>query len=95
MTHDLELRRCALGTSYQRHVAADRAWHLAKKETLTWFPTGRRASDFPIGNPSSPLRQILERRNKALARMAVAHLKLRVAQRRQVKELRIIALPPH
>ncbi len=94
MMQELGPRRHALRIYYQRYLAADRAWRLAQSEALTWFPIGQRPSDFPIGNPGSPLRQLLERRNEALARMTVAHLKLRVAQRRQVKAKRILALPP-
>lgn len=90
---NLETRRRVLRIYYQRYLAADRAWHSAQREALTWFPIARRSSDYPIGDPGSPLRRLFDRRERALTQLTVAHMKLRIARRRQVKKVQILSLP--
>lgn len=94
MIYRLAARRRALLIYCQRYSAADRAWRVAQSEALAWFLAGRRQSGNPIGNPGSPLRSLFECREKALARLTVAHMKLRSARDRQIKRAHILALPP-
>ena len=93
MTQDLRTRRRALHIYYQRYLAADFAWQAAQREALAWFPVARRHSDFPIGNPGSPLRKLFDSRERALTQFTVALLKLRIARGRKAKKVGTLLLP--
>ena len=94
MTPEIEPRRRAVLIIYRRYVAADRAWRLAQREARSWFPAAARPTVPPIGNPGSRVRDLHDRRERALDQLAVALEKLHAAQRRTARRIRILSLPP-
>lgn len=93
MKFETDPRRRALLIFYRRYLAADRAWRLAQAEAVSWFPAQFRPAVPPIGDPGSKLRRLHDRRDRALARLKVAHLKLGKAQERATRSVYILALP--
>jgi len=93
MKSEFENRRRALLIFYRRYLAADRAWRLAQAEAVSWFPVQFRPAVPPIGNPGSKLRHLHDRRDRALAKLTVAHLKLGDARKRATRSVHILALP--
>ena len=93
MKSEFENRRRALLIFYRRYLAADRAWRLAQAEAVSWFPVQFRPAVPPIGNPGSKLRRLHDQRDRALAKLTVAHLKLGNARKRATSKVRILALP--
>lgn len=94
MTPDLETRRRALIIYYSRYLRADRAWRVAQREARSYFPAGIRPAVPPIGDAGSRLRSLYERRDRALAQLAVAHQELNKGRRRPNRRIRILTLPP-
>lgn len=82
MHPDLVTRRRSLMVTYERYLAADRAWATAVRHMQLWFPAASRSRHSPIGNPGSPIRRLYEKRERALLQLETAHLKLDVARER-------------
>jgi hypothetical protein len=82
MHKDLETRRLVLLTTYRRYLEADRAWTVALAEVRAWFPAQARPYRTAIGDPGSPVRQLWERRERALLHLEIARGKLEEARRR-------------
>ena len=74
-------RRRVLVTSYQRFLAADRAWTEASDAARVWVG-GMPRSVVAIGAPRSRIRALYAQRERALARLQVARQKLEVARLR-------------
>jgi hypothetical protein len=89
MTQDLEPRRRALAVFYHRYLAADRAFRLARREALSWFPSGSRPAVTPIGNPGSPIRRLHDRRDRALQQLIVARTILDEARRQSAPRTQV------
>ena len=70
-----------LVTSYQRFLAADRAWTEASDAAREWVG-GMPRSIVAIGAPRSRIRALYAQRERALARLQVARQKLEVARLR-------------
>ena len=85
MQDDLRVRRRVLAVTYQRYVEADLSWIRACQAARDWFPADDRPYRRAIGDPSSPIRRIYERRQRALVQLMAARLKLKQAQRRLEK----------
>ncbi|WP_108484787.1 hypothetical protein [Oceaniglobus ichthyenteri] len=85
MHADLETRRRVLIVMYRRYLDADRCWNLAVREMKLWFPTEDQHSLSRLGNPGSFIRRRYEQRERALALLTAAHLKLDVARQRLAK----------
>lgn len=81
MHADLATRRRVLLLIYQRYTAAEQAWSVAQQETRAWFPMSHHSSAI-IGDPGSSMRQLYERRARAILQLEVARLKLKVARQR-------------
>lgn len=82
MDSDLAVRRRALGIVYRRYVEADRQWTEAVRGVMSWFPSSERLHPVALGNPGSPVRRLYDRRERAIAQLEVAVLKLKVAKAR-------------
>ena len=82
MHPDLVTRRRSLTVTYERYLAADRAWSMAVRDVKLWFPPASQPHHSPIGNPGSPVRRLYEKRERALLQLGTAHLKLAVARQR-------------
>lgn len=95
MTPDIEARRRALQVVYDRYLRADRAWRLAQKEALAWFPASRRPAVPPIGDPGSHVRRLFDYRNRSLALLTIAHHEVTLARRRSARRIQVLALPSH
>lgn len=94
--HDhLSAHRRMLFQAYRRYLAADRAWQVAQSAAQAWLPAGVTEKTALIGNPGSRMRQLYQKRNRALARLELTRAELKKAQlqlsRRQVIVLRLIA----
>jgi hypothetical protein len=85
MDSDLAVRRRAVAILYRRYLDAERAWNEAVREAASWFPAPSRPRPGAIGAPRSPLRRLHERRERAVAQLEVAVLKLKVARRRRAE----------
>lgn len=92
MKRDTEAQRRALLIFYNRYLAADRAWRLAQAEAMSWFPAQFRPAVPPIGDVGSRLRQLHDRRDRALARLETAHRKLARARNRARYSVCVLAL---
>ncbi len=93
MAPDLQTRRRALVILYRRHLRAERAWRLAQREALSWFPLGTRPSVRPIGNPGSHVRRLYEKRNRTLAQLMLAHRHLSELRHRHRAYTKMLVLP--
>ena len=82
MHADLAARRRLLLLAYHRYIEADRSWTVAIEEMKAWFPPEPSSRRSSIGNPGSPIRQLYERREKAISRLEVARIKLEVGKQR-------------
>lgn len=80
MRQDLEIRRRVLAVAYRRYIEADLSWTRARQAARLWFPEPNRPYRWTIGDPRSPLRQLYERRQKALIRLVAARRKLAEAR---------------
>lgn len=90
MDADLKSRRRALQVVYRRYLQADAEWAEACATLNTWFPEKRDPKTAVIGNPGSRIRQLHDRRDRAMLQLDIALRKLniarhRLAQRRQTK----------
>lgn len=81
MHAELATRRRVLLLIYQRYIAAEQAWDVAQRETKAWFPQSHHSPAI-IGDPGSPIRQLYNRRERAILQLEVARLKLQVARQR-------------
>ena len=93
MNTNTEAQRRALLIFYARYLVADRAWRLAQAEAMSWFPVQFRPAVPPIGDAGSRLRELHDRRDRALARLKAAHQKLASSRKRATYTVRIAALP--
>ncbi|WP_347312031.1 hypothetical protein [Defluviimonas sp. SAOS-178_SWC] len=82
MHPDLDVQRRVLVKSYRLYLDADRNWTIAIKEAQSWFPADRRSGAMLVGEPHSRMRQLYEKRERALQRMLLAREKLKNARRR-------------
>lgn len=82
-------RRRVLVISYQRFLAADRAWIEASDAAREWV-RGMPKSVLAIGAPRSRIRSLYSKRERALTRLQVAKLKLEEARVRfEVKQVKV------
>lgn len=100
MDTDIATRRRVLLLTYQRYLAAERAWNIALRDMNTWFPATSRLGPSTIGDPGSPFRRIRDHRDRAIRQLQVARLKLEVAkqrldERRQNLQIKHIILVTH
>lgn len=93
MHPDLVTRRRGLMVTYERYLAADRAWNMALRDMKLWFPAASRPRHSTIGNPGSPIRRLYEKRERALLQLEAAHLKLDVAKQRMAARQRKMQEP--
>ncbi|SDJ26483.1 hypothetical protein [Lutimaribacter saemankumensis] len=95
MHNQLNAHRRMLFQAYRRFLAADRAWQTAQSAALTWLPAGVTEKTALIGNPGSRMRQLYQKRNRALARLELTRAEFKKAQlrlsRRSVMVVRLIA----
>jgi hypothetical protein len=83
MDEHLEVRRRVLIVAYRRYLVADQALQAARASAMSWFPEAPPRSTMPIGDPGSRIRRLHDRRDRALARLALARQELEEAQKRQ------------
>lgn len=100
MKSDLATRRRVLLLTYQRYLAADRAWNIALRDMNSWFPVASKPGRLTIGDPGSPIRRIHDHRDRAIRQLKGARLKLeiakqRLAERRQNTQVERILLITH
>ena len=95
MNSVLEPRKRALLVVYTRYVEADREWRLAQREARKWFPASSRPLTPLIGHAGSRIRQLYDRRNRALVQLAAAQQKLHAARQRARKKIFLHALPAY
>lgn len=82
MHEHLVVQRRVLIIAYRRYLAADEALQSARLAAQSWFPEAPRRGPMLIGNPGSRMRQLHDRRDRALARLVLARQELKAAQRR-------------
>ena len=82
MDADLKSRRRALQVVYRRYLRADAEWAEACETLDLWFPEMRDPKTVAIGNPGSRIRQLHDRRDRALLHLNIAMRKLKTAQHR-------------
>lgn len=85
MHADLATRRRVLLLTYQRYIAAERAWAEAQRELKAWFPSASQPRAPIIGNPGSAIRRLYDQRARAILQLEVARGKLDVARQRLEK----------
>jgi len=90
MDPTLALRRRVLAGAIHRYVEADLAWRAAAVSARAWFPREQRPHLPPIGDPGSRLRNLHERRERALLRMIAARERFEAARHRAARR----KLPP-
>lgn len=78
----LNTRRRVLFRAARSYDTADTAWKAGLREASALVPETIGRSRWMIGNPGSRIRRLYDDREKALQRLAVAHLKLKIAQDR-------------
>jgi hypothetical protein len=89
MHEHLEVQRRILIVAYRRYLAADQALQAARTAALVWFPEAPPRNTMLIGDPGSRIRRLHDRRERALARLALARQELEAAQRRaQQRQIR-------
>ena len=88
MHPDLAVRRRAVFVVYRRFLEADQAWHDACVQMNAWFPPSVRTRAAAIGHPGSRIRQLYNQRERAIAQLEVARLKLDIAKKRLARQRR-------
>lgn len=94
MNAEIATRRRVLLLTYQRYLAADRAWTIALREMNTWYPVANKLGLSTIGNPGSPIRRVHDQRDRALRQLEAARLKLEVAKQRMADRRQKTSLKP-
>jgi hypothetical protein len=91
-----EFNRRMVLQAYHRYLSADRSLQLAQSEALSYFPELGSRKTMLLGDPGSRLRQLVEHRDRALARLALLRAALRTNQRgiRIRQSTRYISLQP-
>ncbi len=79
---DLHTRRKLCIAAYAEYQDADRAWEKALTEASELVPDMVGRGYWRLGNRGSQIRQLYERRDRALQKMIVARLKLGEAKKR-------------
>lgn len=92
MHRDLEQSRRLLAMTYRRYIEAELGWIRARRAARAWFPEGSRPYRWTMGSPRSRLRQIHERRQRAILQLGVARQKFRRAKARMEARRRAILL---
>lgn len=82
MERRYRVQRRVLIRAYQTYLASERAFEDARRAALTWFPGVDTRHIEPIGNPGSLIRQLYDRRERAIARLRLAQKALDDAQSR-------------
>lgn len=82
MHSELATRRRVLLLTYQRYIAAERAWTDAQQEIRHWFPRTGRPATQSIGDPGSFIRRLYDQRERSVHQLEIARLKLEVAKHR-------------
>ena len=77
----LKHRKRVLLSAYRRYLAADRAWVEANDMARAWVRTTPKPV-VAIGTPRSRMRSLYDQRERALARLHAARLKLEIARTR-------------
>jgi hypothetical protein len=95
MRNDLDKRRRVLAVTYQRYLEADLSWDRARGAARLWFPEADRPYRWTIGEPSSPVRLLYERRQRALEQFFAARRKLIQARNRKPEETGKVFLLMH
>ena len=82
--------------AYHRYLSADRSLQLAQAEALSYFPELGSRKTMLMGDPGSRLRQLVQRRDRALARLVFLRAALKANQRniRIRQRTRYISLNP-
>ena len=83
MHEHLEVQRRVLVVAYRRYLVADQAVYAARTSALSWLPDAPPRSIALIGDPGSRIRRLHDRRDRALARLALARQALEEAHNRQ------------
>ncbi|QFT92378.1 hypothetical protein FIU86_05955 [Roseovarius sp. THAF9] len=94
MDRDLDQSRRLLAVTYRRYIEADLGWVRARCAARAWFPEESLPYRWTMGSPQSRLRQIYERRQRALVQLAAARQKFLRAKERMEKRRRVILLLP-
>lgn len=92
MDRDLDQSRRLLAMTYRRYIEADLGWVRARRAARAWFPEESQPYRWTMGSPQSRLRQIYERRQRALVQLATARQKFLRAKERMEKRRRVILL---
>ncbi|OSQ42795.1 hypothetical protein MGEO_20260 [Marivita geojedonensis] len=82
MDRRYRVQRRVLIRAYQKYLASERAFEDARRSALMWFPGMDTRHIEPIGNPGSLIRQLYDRRERAIARLRLAQKALDDAQSR-------------
>ncbi|WP_051357676.1 hypothetical protein [Leisingera caerulea] len=82
MHPDLQLRRSVLLKASLRFERAEADWRGAVAKASELVPQAHRHSYWSIGDPGSRVRELYNRRDRALNMLSVAVLKLEAARRR-------------
>ncbi len=89
----LEAHRRILFKAYRRYLAADSALQSARSAALIWLPEAPARKTMLIGDPGSRVRQLCERRDRALTRLKLARQALKEAEiRSRNKRARVVRL---
>ena len=88
-------RRRVLLKAYRRYLDAESDLRTAQEEALRWFPQNSRPQVLPIGQPGSRVRQLHDRRERALARLVAIRQMLPETRRGAYRTVQILSLPSH
>ncbi len=94
MHRDLDQSRRLLARNYRRYIEAELGWIRARRAARAWFPEDSRPYRWTMGSPQSRLRQIYERRQRAILQLATARQKFRRAKAGMENRRRAIFLLP-
>lgn len=86
MDEHLEVQRRILIVAYRRYLVADQSLQAARAAALSWFPEAPPRSNMLIGDPGSRIRRLLDRRDRALARLYLARRELEAAKSRLLQQ---------
>jgi hypothetical protein len=71
MKPDHQTYRRVLQIYYRRYLRAERALRIAQNEAASWLPTKQHRMVLLIGNPGSRMRELYERRNRAMEQLSL------------------------
>ncbi len=88
-----EIHRRMVLNAYHRFLAADRSLQKAQSAALSWIPEPAAQKTMIMGDPGSRVRQLHDRRDRALARLTLFRQALSEDQRgRRIRKPRVLLI---